>query len=309
MDHQKQGEVICLESKTHTVVVTNPDDSSVCPYDFAVLHSETDKSLGEEFFKILEEKYQLKGFHSKRDCVVGVFKQRHQIAAWKKSRFIVELISIQSIDDKSFQRWRSIAHEVECQKAKNSNPELLPIFLDIPREEQRQFTTTVGRSYSDTQEFWDELISYMQGIPSSLSGSSPRSSQSSETDLERETSLDESAAVKYRRKHKVFHGLFSRSKKKKKQASTRAQKRVRKSTKKNKRKQKSKKKFGLRKLLCVPVKSDISGPDSYSYGPPVPEPPKNTETSLSRDTHSTARQDSVEGEHLQSSSRKDISRA
>ena len=307
MDLQTQAEVICMEHRTCPNAVTDADDPGECPYDFAVIHCKTDESLGNKFFEVLEQGYQLKGFLSERDNTAGKLKQRFQVAAWKKSRFVVELISSESQSDKTFQRLRSIAHEVECKKGKDTYPELLPVFLDIPREEQRKYTTTVGRTYSDSQEFWDELISYMNG--------SSRSSESSgsEHDLESDISAtnnnlspEESAAVKYRRKHKVFHGLFSRNKKKKKQASTRASKRVRKSKKKNKRKSKKKRKFGIRKLFrCVPSKSDFSGAESsYSYGPP-----ENTQTQPSEDTPSTARQDSVEGEYKKSAAREELRRA
>ncbi|XP_041464899.1 uncharacterized protein LOC121415664 [Lytechinus variegatus] len=247
-----------------------PETSScTCTYDFAILHGEKDKGLAERFFAVLEGTYKLKGYLSKRDCVVGVIKQRQLVRAWQASSFIIELISPSSFKNKVFQKYRSIAHEVESKRTKPNHPEVLPIYVDIPLKEQRGVSTRVGRSYSDTDLFWDELAAHIlnnhscvevtkeASVESRVDSNQNDPSSNAHLDLTNNNNdpAEKPLPVKCRKKHKIFRGLFKNNKKKKFKRKLKTSSDYKKKAKGGKRKSRKNLK-SLRKLLvCVPAGS------------------------------------------------------
>lgn len=276
-------------------------------YDFAIVHIDKDKELAEKFFLVLEEKYDLKGYHSKRDFVVGCPKCQ-RFRAWEDTRFIILLISLRSSKDKIFQKDRNIAYQVESKRTKANHPEVLPIYVDLSRKEQRKWSTKVGRSFSDTDPFWKELAAHIDHsscaeLSSEISVESKQDDSSSETQVDLTNNnndpSEKTPPVKGRKKHKIFRGLFKRNEKKlkRKLKSTSSQSKKSKSGKlKSKKKLKSLRRF----MVCVPARSTEC---SYS-SPPVISPPISTFHSPD-----TAKVDEMEHNFMETASRMDTTTA
>lgn len=289
---------------------SNGKSESTIPktYDFAIVHIDKDKELAERFFLVLEEKYDLKGYHSKRDFVVGGPKCQ-RFRAWEDSRFIILLISLRSSKDKIFQKDRNIAYQVESKRTKSNNPEVLPIYVDLSRKEQRKWSTKVGRSFLDTVPFWEELAAHIDHS-SCVESSSEISVESKQDDSSSEAQVDltnnnndpseKTPPVKGRKKHKIFRGLFKRNEKKlkRKLKSTSSQS---KKSKSGKLKSKKKLKSLRRLMICVPARSTECS--SYS-SPQVSSPPISTFHSPD-----TAKVDEMEHNFVETASRVDTTTA
>ncbi|XP_071504938.1 uncharacterized protein [Diadema antillarum] len=250
-----------------------------CLYDFSVIHSDKDSELCSRFFNVLEDRFQLKGYHSQRDQQLGKLRRSELVLALQSSRYIIELISPDAADDKRLRRLRTTAHQLQCNGIKY--PKLLHIFVNLDRQARHRYSATVGKVFADDDNFWRELSSYLLGNSiqdcnghqalSPLAGR--RNDLKHSLSLENNNNnpehkdLEEPASRKIRRKHKVFTGLFS-NKKKRKQSVTRKRWLE---NKKSENKSKKRRKLLRRLLLCVPSQS--KSPPSFS--PPY-EPSSST---------------------------------